>query len=266
MAVPILDIAPDALLEKTNKGIDEIKTRANKLGLRLRTVLIMVNGLVPMQEIHARAAILGNADAILSQLVTDGFVKVKVNVAEEEADPLYKTQKLETLKIEISGAVATAPAQGVSPSSGAAAESLDFSDFTPAPMATTEAAPSTPGLSIEFAPPPVPAPAYVKPALAPAPSGGYDLTKTGSLTTLNVNAIAGLNESEALAPVKFYIREQVTRVMGAEAGPVLATVDLAHTREELLLELELFIQIMQDLTDPYEAASFKIGAISLMPD
>jgi hypothetical protein len=329
MAVPLLDIAPDALLEKTQKGADEIRTRANKLGLRLRTVLIMVNGQIPMSELHARATVLGNAEAILSHLVSEGYVKVKVNVAEAGDDPLFKTQKLQTLKVDAAGELASGTG-----SEAGSAQSLDFSDFTapppapapaPAPasllvssgatsvassQASTEAqelvarvapsaaarAPLTPAapqdLIIEFAPPPVPAPAFNKlPALpagmsvsiASAPPAAelaaiatafasadqsvvYDLTKTGSLTTLNVNAIPSLTAIEALGPVKFYIREQIARILGADAGAIMANVENAQSREELITELALFIQLMQDLTDPYEAESFRIGAMSLMPD
>jgi hypothetical protein len=147
-------------------------------------------------------------------------------------------------------------------------------------------------LIIEFAPPPVPAPAFNKPpalpagmsvSIASAPPAAelaaiatafasadqsvvYDLTKTGSLTTLNVNAIPSLTAIEALGPVKFYIREQIARILGADAGAIMANVENAQSREELITELALFIQLMQDLTDPYEAESFRIGAMSLMPD
>jgi hypothetical protein len=60
---------------KTAKGSAEITTREHRLGPRLRTMLIMVDGKLTWAEISARAAALGNAPAIVSHLLNEGFIE-----------------------------------------------------------------------------------------------------------------------------------------------------------------------------------------------
>lgn len=64
-----------ALMVKTAKGSAEITTREHRLGPRLRTMLIMVDGKLTWAEISARAAALGNAPAIVSHLLNEGFIE-----------------------------------------------------------------------------------------------------------------------------------------------------------------------------------------------
>ena len=58
---------------KTAKGLAEIETRANKLPVRLRSVLIMVDGRLQERELHR---VIGDAlDTLLQELLSGGFIE-----------------------------------------------------------------------------------------------------------------------------------------------------------------------------------------------
>lgn len=59
---------------KTDKGVSEIETRANRLAPRLRTTLIMVDGHRTDDEV--RALMQAESDAVLTALLEQGYVEV----------------------------------------------------------------------------------------------------------------------------------------------------------------------------------------------
>jgi hypothetical protein len=64
-----------AVLQKTDKGVEEIKTRAHKLEQRLRMLLIVVNGKVTGAELVKQFETVGDITPMLEQLVAQGFVR-----------------------------------------------------------------------------------------------------------------------------------------------------------------------------------------------
>ena len=54
---------PTAIYAKTEKGQQEMQSRAHGLGLRQRTLLIMVDGRTPAGEIIDKGKAAGNASA-----------------------------------------------------------------------------------------------------------------------------------------------------------------------------------------------------------
>ena len=68
-------MADDGIYRKTDKGRAEIATRANKLGLRERTMLIMVDDKTTRGDLLARNTHPG-AGAILDALLAQGFIEI----------------------------------------------------------------------------------------------------------------------------------------------------------------------------------------------
>ena len=77
---------PESVLEKTTKGVEEIETRKHKLDAKLRPILIAVNGKLSAGELMSRFASLGDAGALLDDLVKQGFVKLAAGSAPAKAD------------------------------------------------------------------------------------------------------------------------------------------------------------------------------------
>lgn len=68
-------MANDGIYRKTEKGRTEIATRANKLGMRERTMLIMVDDKTPRSGLLSRSAHPSTGD-ILDALLVQGFIEV----------------------------------------------------------------------------------------------------------------------------------------------------------------------------------------------
>jgi hypothetical protein len=69
-------VNPESVLEKTTKGAEEIETRKHKLDAKLRPLLIAVNGKDKAGDVAARFAQLGDAGAMLDELLNQGFVRL----------------------------------------------------------------------------------------------------------------------------------------------------------------------------------------------
>src|SRR5688572_6619549 len=66
---------PESVLEKTAKGVEEIETRKHKLDAKLRPILIAVNGKLKSSELAGKFASLGDPNALLDDLLKQGFVR-----------------------------------------------------------------------------------------------------------------------------------------------------------------------------------------------
>lgn len=66
----------DAVLVKTAKGADEVKSRAHGLAARLRSVLIMIDGRSTVGEYVARFGAIPDIEATLQALADQEFVAV----------------------------------------------------------------------------------------------------------------------------------------------------------------------------------------------
>lgn len=64
-----------AVLQKTEKGVAEVQTRAHKLEQRLRMLLIVVNGKATGEDLVKQFAALGDITPMLEQLIAQGFVR-----------------------------------------------------------------------------------------------------------------------------------------------------------------------------------------------
>lgn len=66
---------PRTVLQKTDKGREEIAKRTFKLEARKRTLLIMVDGRTDAEGLGEKAAHLAEAQALLDSLLADGFIE-----------------------------------------------------------------------------------------------------------------------------------------------------------------------------------------------
>ena len=64
-----------AVLSKTDKGVEEIETRKHKLEAKLRTLLIVVNGKSTAAELVQSLAQLGDVTPLIERLLAEGFVR-----------------------------------------------------------------------------------------------------------------------------------------------------------------------------------------------
>ncbi|WP_295453941.1 hypothetical protein [uncultured Thiodictyon sp.] len=76
------------VLIKTAKGQDEIRTKANKLSMRSRRFLILVDGHSTVDELLTRLAVLGDdIEVLLEELVTGGFLAPRGGAANAAPRP-----------------------------------------------------------------------------------------------------------------------------------------------------------------------------------
>jgi len=71
-----------ATLQKTEKGVEEVKTRVHKLEQRLRMLLIVVNGKATAAELVRQFEALGDITPMLEQLIAQGFVREAASAAD----------------------------------------------------------------------------------------------------------------------------------------------------------------------------------------
>jgi hypothetical protein len=64
-----------AVLQKTEKGVEEVKTRSHKLEQRLRMLLIVVNGKATGAQLAKQFETVGDITPLLERLVAQGFVR-----------------------------------------------------------------------------------------------------------------------------------------------------------------------------------------------
>ena len=79
-------MADNGIYRKTEKGRTEIATRVNKLGLRERTMLIMVDDKTTRSGLMSRSSHPSTAD-ILDALLAQGFIEVDSGAAPAGASP-----------------------------------------------------------------------------------------------------------------------------------------------------------------------------------
>ncbi|MEO7134172.1 MAG: hypothetical protein ABI024_08120 [Vicinamibacterales bacterium] len=68
---------PRSILAKTQKGLDEIQTRANKLPQKRRSMLILVDGKASVAALVARYPAFGDILETLRELVDEGYVEAR---------------------------------------------------------------------------------------------------------------------------------------------------------------------------------------------
>ncbi|CAJ0781967.1 hypothetical protein LMG7141_01217 [Ralstonia condita] len=66
------------IYQKTEKGQDEIRTRANRLGQRHRALLLMINGEKTCDDILVQLEPLGMTSAVFDELEQAGYIRVHV--------------------------------------------------------------------------------------------------------------------------------------------------------------------------------------------
>lgn len=64
-----------AVLQKTEKGVEEMETRRHKLEQKLRTILIVVNGKATGAEMVQKFEPIGDVTPLLERLLAGGFIR-----------------------------------------------------------------------------------------------------------------------------------------------------------------------------------------------
>ncbi len=79
---------PSIVLRKAEKGINELKTRENRLSPGLRMVLILVDGKADIDGLHKKALALNEIEAYLGTLLKEGYIE-----AAKDDDPTEITAR-----------------------------------------------------------------------------------------------------------------------------------------------------------------------------
>lgn len=67
----------DLVFSRTEKGNFEINSRKHQLPMRLRTVLILVDGRSNVNQLHDKASAISELENFLENLALDGFISVQ---------------------------------------------------------------------------------------------------------------------------------------------------------------------------------------------
>lgn len=112
---------------KTSKGLAEIETRANKLPVRLRSVLIMVDGRLQERELHR---VIGDAlGTLLQELLSGGFIEPVGGTGETGPGSLPAAAPAPAPKAVPAAAPAPAPAPAAEAAAAQATRSLGPTEF-----------------------------------------------------------------------------------------------------------------------------------------
>jgi len=80
-------MTPDLRFVKTEKGHEEIRTRAHRLSPKLRSLLVLVDGIKSVGELLAAATALGGGREALDALIQEGFVAAAPSGAPVAPEP-----------------------------------------------------------------------------------------------------------------------------------------------------------------------------------
>lgn len=83
-----------AVLQKTEKGIGEVKTRAHRLEQRLRMILIVVNGKATGADLARQFESIGDIRPMLEQLIAQGFIREAAGAADVKGARVRLSQAL----------------------------------------------------------------------------------------------------------------------------------------------------------------------------
>ncbi len=65
----------DPVIRRTDKGEEEVKTRKHGLSLRMRGVLILVDGTSSLQKIRDKAYGMPDVDSAIESLLSEGYIE-----------------------------------------------------------------------------------------------------------------------------------------------------------------------------------------------
>lgn len=99
-------MSPNTVLAKSAKGIEEVETRAHRLGARLRQALIRVDGAKSVGDLCEQAGEMGETlRAQLEELERDGYVESEATVADEPATEPFPMGDTVTSPVEFNSPV-----------------------------------------------------------------------------------------------------------------------------------------------------------------
>ena len=74
---PCCDLMNSDIYEKTEKGREEIATRKHQLSLKLRSLLVLVDGEKPSEKLLQEMAPFGLTAESLKQLIEEAYIRKK---------------------------------------------------------------------------------------------------------------------------------------------------------------------------------------------
>jgi hypothetical protein len=91
-----------AVLQKTEKGVEEIATRKNKLEQKLRTILIVVNGKATAAELIEKFAQIGDVTPMVEQLLAGGYIQEVAGATAARAAAAGPSAEFKEVRIQLS--------------------------------------------------------------------------------------------------------------------------------------------------------------------
>lgn len=219
-------MTPETVFAKSPKGIEEIETRAHKLGSRLRQVLIRIDGIKTLDELVGEAGDMGEQlVGQIEELERQGFL-TDTTEAEETIAPVGP------LASQASGA-AGAPQAATTP------------------QATGQAIAPAPARSASSKSVPVASHASAKTALAAVkPAAAPPAAKPASTPAPEPEAI------EFNSPVKFRLQDLLVEAMGIETGSAGQALNRCRNRDDLARWVDLAVAPIEQASGKSKAKAF----------
>ena len=220
-------MAEQGIYRKTDKGRDEIATRANKLGLRERTMLIMVD------DKTSRAGLLAKnshptSEGILDDLLAGGYIEIVGGTVTAASAP---------------------PPSAPAPVQAAPAPAPVQAPAAPAPVQAAPAAAAAPGAA---------APSAAPPSLPGAAAAGSSLD-------LDSAAPAAPPVEVSMQSASRYACRALVTLLGPGADDLTALIEKCKTVEELTARLEKCRDVVQGMSGRRKAEEFWAGASARLP-
>lgn len=92
-----------SVFDKTDKGREEISTRKYQLAPRMRTLLVLVDGKQPKDELLKKVTGIGLSEESIDELVNGGFIQEIASSAPVVAPPAQELAKTETGSVLLEG-------------------------------------------------------------------------------------------------------------------------------------------------------------------
>lgn len=210
---------PQIVARKSQAGMQEVFHRRAGLSPKMRTLLIMLNGTRPIEELEKSLASLGDVRAMLYELNVMGLV---------EMEELYEQSNVVGLAGRIAGRSA-APAS------------------MPASVPAQQYAPQPPA----YLPPPAYAQTPMQPQYQPAPPG-YAPVPQGYAPAPAAGAMSGM-----LGQLKAQLSAHMQRVLGEDYQLVRAKIDNCGTIRDFANLLEGCEKVLSNYVSPDAALALK---------
>lgn len=221
--------------EKTDKGREEIATRKHQMSMRLRSVLVMIDGRQPFSALLPNLARLGLDKTSIDELVAQDFIRVVPGTEEKIVPEVVHVARL--------------------PSAVRRMQKLREANAHLNTLQLMELDQADLGIEIDLAPPPMPvasaAPVPAAPAPAPTPA---------------VPAVLAVSDTDRYHAVHKFYNETIRGNLGLRGFGLQLKVEKAGTLDELRALREPYLDAVKKTRGNEMAQALDVRLSSLLAE